>query len=90
MESGNTERGLENMLTSSRNALVGEIISVTHTADSCRITIELQGTPAVTASLMKQRLVELGLMEGAPVLARVDAPNVLIGLCGVEAPAVQC
>ena len=57
------------MLETLRNALTGEIISVTHTADSCRITIELKGTPADTASLMKQRLVELGFVKGTHVRA---------------------
>jgi molybdopterin-binding protein len=64
-----------------RTTLAGEVIAVTHSADSCRITIELKGTPAVTAVLMKQSLVELGVVEGAEVCADVDASSVLVGIC---------
>lgn len=69
------------MHISPRTTLAGEVISVTHSADSCRITIELKGTPAVTAALMKQSLVELGVVEGAPVCADVSASSVLVGIC---------
>ena len=77
-------------MVSSRNTLTGEIISVTHTADDCRITIELKGSPALTASLMKQRLVELGIVERAPVTAHVGTSHVLVDLCGVGSPSVEC
>ena len=69
------------MHVSSRTTLVGEVIAVTHSADSCRITIELKGTPAVTAVLMKQSLVELGVVEGAQVCANANASSVLVGMC---------
>lgn len=69
------------MQISPRNRLVGEVLSVTHSATNCRITIELAGTPEITAALMKQSLVELGVMEGAQVCADVDASSVLIGMC---------
>ena len=64
-----------------RNTLWGEVTSVTHSANSCRITIELKGTPDQTAVIMKESIVELGLLEGAKVCAEVDASNVLVGIC---------
>ncbi len=62
------------------NTLAGEVISVTHTANSCRITIELKGTPATTAALMKQSAVQWGFIEGKQVSARLEASHVLVGV----------
>ncbi len=70
------------MQTSPVTTLSGEVIAVTHSANSCRITIELKGTPADTASLMKQSVVQLGFLEGQPVSARVGGEQVLVGVCG--------
>ena len=64
-----------------RNTLWGEVTSVMHSANSCRITIELKGTPDQTAVIMKESTVEIGVLEGAKVCAEVDASNVLIGMC---------
>ncbi|MHB0955182.1 MAG: TOBE domain-containing protein [Pirellulaceae bacterium] len=69
------------MLTRERTTLWGEVLSVTHSANSCRITIELKGTPDMTAMIMKESSVEIGLAEGATVCAEVDASSVLIGIC---------
>ncbi len=69
------------MRISPRTTLTGEVIAVTHSADSCRITIELKGTPAVTAALMKHSLAELGVVDGAQVCANVNASSVLVGMC---------
>jgi molybdopterin-binding protein len=64
-----------------RSRLVGEVLSVTHSATSCRLTIELAGTPDVTAAVMKESLVEWGVIEGARLCADVDASSVKIGMC---------
>jgi molybdopterin-binding protein len=55
------------MLTRERTTLWGEVLSVTHSANSCRITIDLKGTPDMTAMIMKESTVEIGLAEGAKV-----------------------
>jgi molybdopterin-binding protein len=64
-----------------RNTLWGEVTSVAHSANSCRITIELKGTLEQTAIIMKESTVELGILEGAQVCAEVDASSVLVGIC---------
>ena len=76
------------MLTRERHTLWGEVLSVTHSARSCRITIELKGTPDMTAMIMKESTVEIGLAEGAIVCAEVDASNVLVGICPDGVPAL--
>ena len=77
------------MLLRERNTLWGEVLSVTHSASNCRITIELKGTPDMTAMIMKESTVEIGLAEGATVYADVDASNVLIGVCPDGVPAMS-
>ena len=64
-----------------RHTLWGEVTSVMHSANSCRITIELKGTPDQTAVIMKESTVEIGILEGAQVCAKADASNILIGVC---------
>lgn len=66
------------MSTDLGGKLTGEVISVNHSADSCRITIELKGSPAQTAAIMKQSVAELGVVEGALVCAQVDTAQVLV------------
>ncbi|MHB8971647.1 MAG: TOBE domain-containing protein [Pirellulaceae bacterium] len=77
------------MLTRERTTLWGEVLSVTHSANSCRITVELKGTPDMTAMIMKESTVEIGLAEGATVYADVDASNILIGVCPDGVPALS-
>ena len=64
-----------------RTTLWGEVTSVMHSANSCRITIELRGTTDQTAAIMKESTVEIGIREGAQVCAEVDASNVVVGVC---------
>jgi len=72
-----------------RTTLWGEVTSVMHSANSCRITIELKGTTDQTAVIMKESTVELGILEGAKVCAEADASNVLIGMCQNEECALS-
>lgn len=69
-----------------RPTLWGEITSVTHSANSCRITIELKGTPDQTAMIMKEATVEIGIREGAQVCAEAGASHVVAGVC----PSAEC
>ena len=64
-----------------RQTLWGEVTSVMHSTNSCRITIELKGTLDQTAMIMKQSTVEIGIREGAQVCAEVDASHVAVGVC---------
>jgi molybdopterin-binding protein len=66
------------MSTELGSKLTGEVISVSHSAESCRITIELKGSPSQTAAVMKQSLAEFGIAEGTPVCAQVDSSQVLV------------
>jgi molybdopterin-binding protein len=77
------------MLTRERTTLWGEVLSVTHSANSCRITIDLKGTPDMTAMIMKESTVEIGLAEGATVCAEVDASTVLVGICPDGVPTMS-
>jgi len=72
-----------------RNTLWGEVTSVMHSANSCRITIELKGAPDQTAVIMKESTVEIGILEGAPVCAEVDASKVLVGVCQTAVCAIS-
>jgi molybdopterin-binding protein len=72
-----------------RTTLWGEVTSVMHSANSCRITIELKGTTEQTAMIMKESTVELGILEGAKVCAEVNAAKVLIGMCHNEECALS-
>ncbi|MCU0962089.1 MAG: TOBE domain-containing protein [Pirellulaceae bacterium] len=64
-----------------RHTLWGEVLSVNHSAKSCRIVIELKGTPESTAVIMKEATVEMGILAGAKVCAEVDATNIVLGVC---------
>ncbi len=61
--------------------LWGEVLSVNHSAKSCRIVIELKGTLESTAGIMKEATVEMGIVEGAQICAEVGAPNIVLGVC---------
>jgi hypothetical protein len=78
------------MSTEATSRLTGEIISVNHCADSCRITIEFRGDLSQTAAVMKQALVDFGAVEGAAVNAAVNATQVLIDVGGREEGALPC
>jgi hypothetical protein len=69
------------MLNADRPTLQGEILSVTHSARSCRLVIELQGTPEMTAMLMKEATVKIGLAENAVVRATPSAKHVTLAVC---------
>jgi len=56
-------------------------LSVTHSARSCRLVIELKGTPDMTAMLMKEATVQIGLAEKAVVLANAGAKHVTLTVC---------
>lgn len=61
--------------------LRGEVLSVNHSAKSCRVVIEFRGSLASTAAIMKEATVELGIMAGAPVYAEVGANGIVLGVC---------
>lgn len=69
------------MLNAERPTLQGEILSVTHSARSCRLVIELQGAPEMTAMLMKEAAVKIGLTENAVVLAKPSAQHLTLAVC---------
>jgi molybdopterin-binding protein len=69
------------MRLQARQTLWGEVLSVNHSSKSCRIVIELKGTPESTAVIMKEATVEMGILNGAKVCAEVDASNVVLGVC---------
>lgn len=70
--------------------LTGEIISVNHSADSCRITIELKGDLSQTASIMQQSLVALGMAEGSSVRAAVSTTPMLVDVVRIEDEPLPC
>ena len=72
-----------------RTTLWGEVTSVMHSKNSCRITIELKGTTDQTAVIMKESTVEIGILEGAKVCAEVDATNIRVGMCHNEECALS-
>lgn len=63
-----------------RHTLRGEVLSVDHSAKSCRIVVELKGSPEFTAAIMKKATVEMGLLAGAPVCAEIDATHIVLGV----------
>ncbi len=75
----NEKRGY--MLNAERPTLQGEILSVTHSARSCRLVIELQGAPEMTAMLMKEATVKIGLAEHAVILAKPSAKHLTLAVC---------
>ena len=61
--------------------LAGKITAVDHFPHSCRITIELSGTPRLTAGIMKESTVELGWVTGEQVCAEFDTSHLCVGRC---------
>ena len=78
------------MSSDQASRLTGEVISVNHSSDSCRITIELKGDLSQTAAVMKQSLVDLGFVEGASLYAAVDAAQMLVDVVRSEDGAISC
>lgn len=78
------------MSTDQAGRLTGEVISVNHRVDSCRITIELKGDLSQTASIMKQSLVTLGVTEGSSVCAAVDTAPMLVDVVRIEDEPLPC
>ncbi len=68
------------MVFTSCNTLQGKVTAVEHSALACRVTIELAGTPGMTAAIMKEAAVEMGLVEGQDVRVEVEASRLLVGV----------
>ncbi len=70
------------MITVSCNKLYGKVTSVAHSSKSCRVTIELSGTPEMTAGIMKESIVELGIEQGQEVCAEIHPTRICVGIGG--------
>ncbi len=77
------------MITTSTSRLHGRVTSVAHSPQSCRITIELSGTPELTAAIMKETMVELGIEEGQEVTADLRAARISVNVVGERRRAVR-
>lgn len=69
----------DNMRLSARNQLAGSISRVTPGAVNAEISIELPGGGVVVAIITNTSAEMLGLAEGLPVLAIIQASSVLLG-----------
>ncbi len=68
------------MIIASCNRLYGKVTSVAHSPQSCRVTIELSGTPELTAAIMKESIVELGIEQGQEVCAEIRKARMYVGV----------
>ncbi len=68
------------MVFTSCMTLQGKVVAVDHHPQSCRVTIQLVGTPELTAGIMKEAMVELGIVEGQEVRAELEASRLMVGV----------
>jgi molybdate transport system regulatory protein len=73
-------KGVDGAELSARNVLAGEVISSHDGAVNSEVAIRLVGGVTVIASITKESVHALGLMQGDKVSAIVKASNVMIGV----------
>jgi molybdate transport system regulatory protein len=73
-------KGVDGAKLSARNVLAGEVISSHDGAVNSEVAIKLTGGATVIASITKESVRALGLMQGDKVSAIVKASNVMIGV----------
>jgi molybdate transport system regulatory protein len=73
-------KGLDGTKLSARNVLAGEVTSFHDGAVNSEVAIKLAGGATVIASITKESIRALGLMQGDKVSAIVKASNVMIGV----------
>jgi len=73
-------KGVDGAKLSARNVLAGEVISSHDGAVNSEVVIKLTGGATVIASITKESVHALGLMQGDKVSAIVKASNVMIGV----------
>ena len=73
-------KGVDGVKLSARNVLAGEVISSHDGAVNSEVVIKLTGSAIVIASITKESVHALGLMQGDKVSAIVKASNVMIGV----------
>jgi molybdate transport system regulatory protein len=73
-------KGVDGTKLSARNVLAGEVISSHDGAVNSEVAIKLTGGATVIASITKESVRALGLMQGDKVSAIVKASNVMIGV----------
>jgi len=73
-------KGVDGAKLSARNVLAGEVISSHDGAVNSEVAIRLVGGVTVIASITKESVHALGLMQGDKVSAIVKASNVMIGV----------
>ena len=73
-------KGVDGAKLSARNVLNGEVTNLLDGAVNSEVTIRLQGSAAMVASITKESVHALGLHVGDRVSAIVKASNVMIGV----------
>lgn len=65
---------------SARNQLKGTVSGFVRGAVNCQVNVALAGGAAASAMITNQAAVDLGLVEGTPVIALFKASHVLVGV----------
>ncbi len=73
-------KGIDGVKLSARNVLGGEVTSFHDGTVNSEVAIRLTGGATVIASITKESVHALGLMQGDKVSAIVKASNVMIGV----------
>jgi molybdate transport system regulatory protein len=73
-------KGVDGAKLSARNVLAGEVTSSHDGAVNSEVAIKLAGGATVIASITKESVHALGLIQGDKVSAIVKASNVMIGV----------
>lgn len=73
-------KGVDGSRLSARNVLPGSVSIVLDGAVNSEVAIKLSGGTTIAASITKESVRALGLVQGDPVSAIVKASNVMIGV----------
>jgi molybdate transport system regulatory protein len=68
------------MRLSARNQLTGTVAAIQEGSVMTIVTVDLDGTQQVTASITKEAVHELGLAVGMPVTAVIKSTEVMLGV----------
>ena len=78
------------MKISARNKLRGKVTELTPGAVNTVVTIQLNGSPTITAVITNEAVNDLELAVGGDACAVVKASSVMVGICNDGAAGCGC
>ncbi len=68
------------MRLSIRNQLTGKVASIQHGSVMTIVKVTLDGGQAVTSSITKEAVEDLGLQVGSPIVVLIKSTEVMLGV----------